>query len=331
MVDYREELLNKALLMMNEAGIGELDKIKHILIRAIGSYEISERCTDLAIADDNNAKIIKLFLAAKRVEGGSDRSTKTRTSVLRLFDAAIKKSFFDVNTFDILKWLAQVQETASLSTAETYRAIVSSLYSWMYHNQLIPNNPAEKLKPIKHPEALKRSFTPVEVDSLKAACRNGFERAVVEVLLSTGLRCEELCNLKWSDINWETKDVYVIEGKGGKNRITMMDDVSRKYLLKYRNELNYESEYVFAIKYGGKIKRRTSDSVWRALKVIGERAHIDEVNPHKFRHTFATTLYKRGLDIRMIQKLLGHSNISTTMIYIDSDVDMLRDAYKRCS
>ena len=125
-------------------------------------------------------------------------------------------------------------------------------------------------------------------------------------------------------------DIKVIEGKGNKNRITMMDDVTKKYLLEYKHSLDYESEYVFAVKYGGEIKCRTTDSVWRKLKSIADRAGVEEANPHKFRHTFATVLYKRGLDVRMIQKLLGHSNINTTMIYIDSNLEMLRDAYKRC-
>lgn len=66
------------------------------------------------------------------------------------------------------------------------------------------------------------------------------------------------------------------------------------------------------------------------VKSYAERAGIAEVNPHKFRHTFSTTLYRRGLDVRMIQRLLGHSNINTTMIYIDSDMDSLIDAYKKC-
>lgn len=188
----------------------------------------------------------------------------------------------------------------------------------------------KKVNPIKHPAPLKKSFTPIEVDAIKTACKSKLERAMIEFLLSTGLRCEELCNLKWDDINFDTRDVYVIEGKGGKNRVTMMDDVASKYLLEYRDGLDFKNEYVFAVKYGNIVKQRTTDSVWRKLKAVAERAGIEEANPHKFRHTFATTLYRRGLDVRMIQKLLGHSNIATTMIYIDSDVSTLRDAYKRC-
>lgn len=330
-MDYREELLNKTLLMLNEAGIRNIDKIKTILIRAIGNYEISERCTDIAVIDDSNVKIVKLFLATKKVEGGSIQTAKTRWCVINKFNQDVNKPFCDVNTFDILRWLADEQKMVSLSTAESYRNILSSLFTWMFMNKIISANPMETIKPIKYPEALKKSFTPVEVDAMKTACKTKLDRAMLELLLSSGLRCEELCNLKWEDINFTTKDINVIEGKGNKNRVAMMDDVTKKYLLEYKKSLNFESDYVFAVKYRGMIKRRTTDSVWRKLKTIAEKAEVSEANPHKFRHTFATTLYKRGLDVRMIQKLLGHSNINTTMIYIDSDIDMLRDAYKKCS
>lgn len=329
-MDYREELLNKTMLMLNEAGIKELDKIKTVLIRAIGEYEILEKCTDLVVCDNKNMKIVELFLATKKVEGGSDKTAKTRWYVIRKFLQDVNKPLCDINTFEILRWLANEQQRVSLSTAESYRTILSSLFAWMAQNNFIQKNPMETIRPIKHPEVLKKSFTPVEVDALKTACKKKVDRAMIELLLSSGLRCEELCNLKWEDIDWTTKDIKVIEGKGNKNRVTMMDDVTKKYLLEYKNSLDFENEYVFAVKYRGNVKGRTTDSVWRRLKTLAEKADVSEVNPHKFRHTFATTLYKRGLDVRMIQKLLGHSNINTTMIYIESDTDMLRDAYKKC-
>lgn len=85
-MDLREELLNKSLMMLHEAGISDLDVIKTILVRAIGDYEISERCTDIAVIDDNNIQIIKYFLASKKIEGGSEKTAETRFYVLKKFD-----------------------------------------------------------------------------------------------------------------------------------------------------------------------------------------------------------------------------------------------------
>lgn len=331
-MDYREELLNKTMLLLDEAGIREnLNVIKNVLVRAIGDYEISEKTTSLVVFENSNDKIIKLFLATKRVEGGSDRTTRTRISILRRFVTDLNKPLGDVSSFEILQWLAALQQRVSLATAEAYRTTVASLFSWMYATNLISENPMDKISPIKHPVVLRRSLSPVEVDALKTASKSLTERAMVELLLSSGLRCEELCNLRWADIDFSSKDVRVIEGKGNKNRVTMMDDIARKYLLEYKNSLDYHSEYVFAVKYRGEIKQRTTDSVWRRLKSIARKAHVEDISPHTLRHTFATNLYRRGLDVRMIQRLLGHSSLNTTMIYIDSNIDMIRDAYKRCS
>lgn len=329
-MDYRNELLNKILLMCNDAGITGIEVLKSILIQAIGDYEITERCTDIVVLDDTNERIIKTFLATKKIEGGSDETAKTRWYIIRKFNDDINKPFHEITTFDILHWLSNTQKRVSLNTTDSYRNMLSSLFSWMFKNKIIPSNPMEFVQPIKHSNVIKTAFNPVEIDSMRSACKKLLERTIFELLLSSGLRCEELCNLKWTDVDFTTKDVTVVEGKGRKNRVTMMDDVARKYLLEYRDKRKTDSEYIFAVNYRKVSKPRSTDSVWRLLKVLAERANVTNVHPHKFRYTFATVLYKRGMDLRMIQKLLGHSNINTTMIYIDSDLDMVRDAYKKC-
>lgn len=330
MSDLREELLNKIMINLCNEGIENLPAIRGIIVKNIGDYEIIKKCTDIVVIDSNNINMVKMFLATKKTEGGSEQTMRTRFYIYRNFIRDINKPFDKIKTFDIRLWLAKEQQRVSLSTVESYRTAISSLFNWLYTEGMIPDNPMTNIKPIKHPNAIKKSFTSLEIDALKSSCKNKIERAVVELLLSSGLRCEELCNLKWCDINFSTKDISVIEGKGRKNRITLMDDVTRKYLIDYKESLDYDCEYVFGTRYKGTIKRRDESSVWLMLKNVGERAGIKESNPHKYRHTFATNLYKRGMDVRMIQQLLGHSNINTTMIYINTDTEMLQDAYKRC-
>lgn len=329
-MDYREELLGKMLNCLSLSGVTVTAQIRDAMVECIGQYEITERCTELAVLDDSNVKMIQMFLVTKKTEGGSAETAANRYGLYRRFSDDVGKPFSEINAFDIRLWLAGEQKRVCLSTAESYRTSLRSLFTWLHTEGMIPVNPMVNIKPIKHPEAIKSSFTATEVDALKGACRNVKERAMVELLLSSGLRCEEFCNLKWQDLNFETREVTVLEGKGGKNRITMMDDVARKYLLEYKKTVKGVCEYAFASRYRGQYKKKDEASVWKLLKVIGKRAGVEDVHPHKFRHTFATALYKRGMDIRMIQRLLGHSNIQTTLIYIDSDTESLKDAYKRC-
>lgn len=329
-MDYREELLNKIMFGLCELGIKDIDAAKNIVASSIGEYEITERCTELSVIDNtDDIKILKLFFTAKKIEGGSLKTAKSRLYIYKKFLNDINKHLNEINTYDIMLWLLDIQKYVCLNTADTYRNSIASLFSWLKDTGYIEKNPMENIKPIKHPDPIKKPFSPIEVDALKCACKTKLQRAIVELLLSSGLRCEELCNLKWKDIDFVTKDIQVIEGKGNKNRVTMMDDVTRKYLLEYKDSLKYESEYVFATKYKGKINVRDESSVWLLLNTVGKRAGVDKANPHKFRHTFATILFKRGLDINIIQKLLGHENINTTLIYINNDMEFIRNEYGR--
>ena len=329
MSNYREDFLQEALLNIHNAGIKEIDTIKDAIIRALDNYELCERSTEIAVIDTENIQLIKRFLATKKIQGGSERTGETRWSVLRRFNEAVNKSFKEVDSVDILFWLNDQEKKVKLSTASNYRAILASFFSWMMQTKIITDDPTEAVPSIKVPNTLISSFSDVEVDALRNSCKSKLERATLEVLLSTGVRCAELCNLKWEDVNFVTKDVTVVEGKGRKSRVTMMDDVARKHLVAYRKSLKYESEYIFARRYRDEIINKTPKAISQMLTALGERSGVANVRPHRFRHTFATVRYKRGMDVHMIQRLLGHSNLNTTMRYIDSDLESLRDAYKR--
>lgn len=154
---------------------------------------------------------------------------------------------------------------------------------------------------------------------------------MIELMLSTGIRCEELCDLKWDHINFDTDDILIFEGKGRKSRIVMLEEITRYHLLMHKAKSDLESEYVYSRKYKGEVSNKTTDAIRRELKNIANRAGVSNVHPHRFRRTFATMKYKRGMDIRKIQILLGHSNINTTLRYIDGDLESLRDAFKQAS
>lgn len=328
-MDYREELLRRIMVGLEDEGIENLDTVKNVLIRCIGDYEITERCTDIALLDNSNEKLIKLYLDVKRSEGGSQRTRSNNAYTLRRFNMDIGKPLAEVNVFDIRLWLTNEQKRVSLQTVDNNRSVIKTMFSWLYSEGFIQKNPAENIKSIKHPKPIKKAFSTVEVDALQRACETPIEKAVVYLMLSSGVRCDELCNLKWEDVDFETNDINVIEGKGNKNRVVMIDDVAMKYLREYKPHSKYKSNFIFPTKYGGDIGAISRDSIWIMVKEIAKRADVQNVYPHRFRRTFATMKYKRGMAIHDIQRLLGHANINTTMMYIDNDMDSLRDAFKR--
>ncbi|MDA3836212.1 MAG: tyrosine-type recombinase/integrase [Nanoarchaeota archaeon] len=134
---------------------------------------------------------------------------------------------------------------------------------------------------------------------------------IVELFYSSGLRLQELIDLRCDDIDFDRGLIYVNKGKGKKDRMTLLSDFIKKDLLKYYSVNEFGSKYLFEGRKGGKYSKK---SVQKILERFGKRVGI-KITPYMLRHFFATHLLEAGTDIRYIQKLLGHSDLKTTEIY----------------
>ena len=135
-------------------------------------------------------------------------------------------------------------------------------------------------------------------------------KLIIKLLYSTGLRLSELLNLKRKDIDFDRNIINIKSGKGKKDRITLISQDLRLDLLKYYSNYKFNTEYILE----GRKGKYTKKSVQKVLDNLGKKIKI-KVTPHMLRHSFATHLLEQGTDIRIIQKLLGHSNLNTTEIY----------------
>lgn len=140
--------------------------------------------------------------------------------------------------------------------------------------------------------------------------KNLKHRIIIKLLYSSGLRLGELLNLRKADIDFDRNIINVRRGKGGKDRITIISDSLKLDLLKYYSSENFCTGYVIE----GRKCKYSKKSVQKVLDQAGRRIGA-KVHPHMLRHSFATHLLEHGTDIRHIQKLLGHSDLSTTEIY----------------
>ena len=188
----------------------------------------------------------------------------------------------------------------------------------------------------KRTKSLPKSLTEKEVKSLidavqitdedselkkKAKMR---DKVILEFLYSTGLRISELVKLQKRDIDFDERTIRV-RGKGEKDRIVLFDENTRDLIDNYIETQNQKSEYLFINKNGRKLTPRY---VQMMIKEYAEKAGIKKkVTPHVLRHSFATHLLKNGVDIRVIQQLLGHSSLSTTQIYTNVDMDTIKSVY----
>lgn len=329
MSDYRQQLVNS----IEESIINYLDRettdiVTGTIIRILGDYEITKRCTDVVVYDDLNERIVKRYCACLMIDGKSKNTISAYKLTIRRFVEFMQKNITEIGTYDIRYFLACEKERGiSNRSLENTRANLSAFFQWMTLEEIIPKNPCMNIKPVKYKDEVRKAFSDVEIDQIRSACRNTRERALIEFLLATGVRVSELAGMDLEDVDTEKRTVHVRNGKGAKERITYISDVALSHLRKYLLSRRESGEALF---YGGKgHKRISTDGVQRLLHTIGERAGVPNVHPHRFRRTFATGLANRGMKVQEIQKLLGHSNINTTLQYVYTDDKSVEYSYRQ--
>ncbi|WP_297548122.1 site-specific tyrosine recombinase/integron integrase [Thermococcus sp.] len=189
---------------------------------------------------------------------------------------------------------------------------------------------AEKLRPPKVPRSLPKALTREEVKRLLSVIppTRKRDRLIVLLLYGAGLRVSELCNLKKGDVDIERNLLVVRGGKGAKDRVVPIPAFLSDAIREYLESREDESEYLLVEERRRKKDRLSPKTVWYLLKKYGNRAGV-EVTPHRLRHSFATHMLERGVDIRAIQEFLGHSNLSTTQIYTKVTVEHLKKAQEK--
>lgn len=306
-------------------------KTAHDIIDVIAyelrDYEITKRSTEIVQYDDENEKILKSYLACLVVEGKSKGTVRMyRYSVRQLFAFLGNKKYDKITTYDIRAWLASMKMRGCKNThIRNQRCNISPFFAWLMSDGLIEKNPMASIKPIKVPVEERKALTSDEIDTIRDSCKSLSERAVVEVLLASGLRVAELCNLKLEDVDFDSMTISVKSGKGNKDRTTFINPVAKKHLVAYMESNKHKSEYVFTTRES---KQYTPSGIRYLTKTLAKRCGI-HIHPHIFRRTLATDLARKGMPIQEIQKLLGHTSIETTRKYIETRMEKVEASYRQ--
>lgn len=220
-------------------------------------------------------------------------------------------------------------------------ASIRTFYKYLYRERYLDNNPAVSLSAPKRPKSLPKFLTPDEIEKIlnnvKIDTPAGFRnRVILELLWATGMRVSELSNLNFGDLNLEENEIRVF-GKGAKERIVLISDRAKQYLIQYiktaRNLLapNYDIGVVndesplFINNTGYRLQNKT---IRKSINDVVEKIELPKkVTPHVFRHSFATHLIENGADLRVVQELLGHAGISNTQIYTHISMKHMQEVY----
>lgn len=305
----------------------DFQKIIDKLIIISNDYEIMERSTEVIPLDSFNEKTVKRYCACLLIDGKAESTIKQyHRTIWKLLDF-LQKDVREIGVYDIRYFLACEKERGmSNRTLENTRANLSAFFQWLLLEEVITKNPCMNIKPIKYKEEVRLPFSNVELDNLRGACKTNRNRAMIELLLSSGIRVSELVNMKVEDIDFNSMVVHVKHGKGNKERITYMDDIAKFYLEKYLLEREEKGNTLF---YNNRHTPLAANGIRYVLNEIATQAGISNVHPHRFRRTFASKLAKRGMKIEEIKNLLGHARVETTMTYIYTEDETIHNSYKK--
>ena len=206
---------------------------------------------------------------------------------------------------------------------------IKSFFKWACANEYVKNNPISFIEQAKIPKHLPKVLSETEITSLEHLSLNLFEKVVVELLYSCGLRVSELCDLQLNNINLKSQHIICV-GKGSKERLVPFGKFAKELIIEYLEiRENIVETYGLStnkvlLQQDGRETNR--QDVYRLIHSLGKKLNRD-ISPHTLRHTFATHLLDNGADLRIVQELLGHSNVSTTQLYTHISKKRLKDIY----
>lgn len=326
-MDYRDKILSDFTTAISQNVDSDFLRIAtNKLTLILSDYDVQPKCTALATVDTESEMLLKKYIATKRLEGRSEKTVDRYLYILRRFMSESQISLTEVDVYALRLYLATLtQNGCSDNTVNGIRAVFSAFFGWLYDEGFIEKNPTANLGVIKCRKTIRLPYSKVELELIKASCPTVRDRAIVEFLLSTGCRIDEMTHLNISDVNFVSQEIKVL-GKGNKERIVYLNDVASLHLKTYLASRSDDNEALFVGK--GAI-RLQNGGVRAMLKRIESQTGVENVHPHRFRRTLATSLIDKGMPIQEVVAILGHANINTTTTYIYTDSENVKATYKR--
>lgn len=304
-----EEKIVEILNDMSEyLSVSQMKKLQEVIIRVFSEKDVAKQQID-------NSEFLKLFLEAKKIEGCSERTIQyyrvTIEKMLQKVTIPVRK----ITTEDMRDYLAGYQQVNNCSkvTVDNVRRNISSFFFWLEEENYILKSPMRRIHKIKTNKQVKETISDEDIEKLRDACKCTRDLAIIDLLYSTGMRVGELVNLNRSDVNFELRECIVF-GKGGKERKVYFDAKAKLHLQEYLNGRVDDDPALF-VTLDKPFERLKISGVEIRVRSLGKSVGLTKIHPHKFRRSMATRAIDKGMPIEQVQKILGHSQIDTTMQY----------------
>lgn len=302
----------KVVRIINEMAeylnVSQMKKLQEVLLKTFAEKETTK-------VEISNADYVQLFLEAKKIEGCSERTIQYyRITIERMFES-VKTSIRKITTEEIRRYLVEYQKINNCSrvTVDNVRRNISSFFSWLEEEDYILKSPMRRIHKIKTKQQVKEIISDEAIEQLRDNCKCQRDLAIIDLLYSTGIRVGELVNLNISDINFDARECVVF-GKGDKERKVYFDAKAKIHLQDYLKSRRDSNPALF-VTLDAPFERLKISGVEIRMRKLGKMLNLDKIHPHKFRRTMATRAIDKGMPIEQVQRLLGHSQIDTTMQY----------------
>lgn len=337
----KTEIVNNILVSMSVYLESEmLSILEHVIQNELIKVDMQKIVTLPQVrnndVDERNRYIVELF----KIKRGNDLKPETVYNYLMSIRMLIMdiphKSLDQMDSMDIEWFLAKyskhegTQGNLKDTTWNNMRRYLSAFFTWMRKMKLISDNPVEAIPPKKIVLGPIDYFIPEDLNKMRDACKNVRERAILEIFRSTGARVGEIVKIKMSQVDLKTGDIWIKGEKGGRYRTLYLDSDARYYLGLYLTSRSDEATHLIASSnkpYGG----MSEAGIRNIFKSIAKRAGVTcRVYPHKYRKTLGMNLKNKGIDIGVIQEIMGHSSPDVTArYYAQSTSDTLRHVRQR--
>lgn len=305
-----------------------------VLADTMGNYEIESTGTEDDFAEKEEC--LKAFLDAKRIEGRSGKTIERYEYIIRKFYETCERGPRRTTVYHIRRYLSGCKAAGNSDrTIEGYRTILNGYFQWLTRESLIAVNPVGNIAPIHYEKKVREPYSDVDLYKLNencdiergSRCTTDRNKAIIAVLESTGCRISEVCGMNRNDINFTAAEC-VVHGKGNKNRVVYLDCVAIMLVQRY---LESRTDDLPALFIGKGTDRMTPGGVRHMLKLFEKKAGLTNVHPHRFRRTLATNMIQRGMPIQEVSILLGHEKLDTTMTYVYTNQDSVKNSYYKYS
>lgn len=335
-MNEKQNLINQLSFRLATCDDLNLQKVKDILTMELYNYSIS-KITETALSTGNRRvteELMHYFYLGKLGSNKTEGTIHQYTRVVNQLCSMVKKELNMITSEDVQYFLVMYKKIFHIkdSTMENKRLYLSSVFSYLYKHKKIAENPMTLIESINYKKCVKTPLTDEEIEHIRIAC--GMDKrkiAIVDFFLNTGVRVTELCNIRLSDVDFSKQRCKVL-GKGNKERYVYFDGKCKVRLqeyLKTRKDINNNNVYNIETRLFASndvnCKPMHKSGISTIIKDIGRISGVVRLHCHLFRATFATNLAKRGVDVNVIARLLGHANLNTIPRYVllsDEQLDL---------